>query len=515
MSHKVNNTESKRPAGPMRRKRQTGGWGGWRPSIRMGLVLYVLTPLGVSMVLAGFFALKQWEHQVESRMQSDLEMVARAIQLPLSHAMERNRQGGMEQALESAISMDSVYSAYTYDLKGKPIASAGQEDPDTQRDKITALAAEGKRRGEYGHVGRRRVYSYFVPLVDSRNQTAGLLQLTRRERDFRSYLSTVRRHAIGWLGSGMAVMTILVLIGQHQALGRHFQTLIAGMRRVAAGEIEYRLSPAGPKEMASISASFNAMLDSIQKAEDEIRRNRRDHLVMEQQLRQSEKLAALGQLAAGVAHELGTPMSTIAGTAQRALRHATNHDPRDDAFRRIQREITRMEVIVRQLLDFSRSHRLQRRTLRPAKVAESAAAALAEEAEGRHVQLNLAGEPDAPPFFADSIRIEQALVNLLRNAIQTGSSRVVRLGWKIRNDTAIFTVDDDGPGIPDTIRPRLFEPFFTTKAVGQGTGLGLAVVHGIVREHGGTVRVGASDLGGAHFELSVPANPAFDRSPSA
>ena len=490
---------------------KTKDLGGWRPSFRLALVFYVLVPLGVSMALAGYFAMRQWEHQVELRMQSDLEMVARAIQLPLGHAMERNRQGGIEQTLESAISIDSVYGAYTYDLEGKRIASAGREDPDPQRDKLTTLATEGKRIGEYGQVGERRVYSYFVPLVDSRNQTTGLLQLTRRERDFRRYLATVRKHAVLWFGAGTLVMGILVLIGQHQALGRHFASLIAGMQRVAAGDVGYRLPLSGPKEIASISASFNTMLDSIQAAENEIQRNRHEQLTLEQQLRQSEKLAAIGQLAAGVAHEIGTPMSTISGTAQRALRHETG-DPRDsEAFRRIQREITRMEVIVRQLLDFSHSRKLQYRDLRPVKVAESAVSATAEEAAGGDVEFALCGDPDAPPFSADPIRIEQALVNLLRNAIQTGSTRVVQLGWKVNDGTTTFTVDDDGPGIPEAIRPRLFEPFFTTKAVGQGTGLGLAVVHGIIREHGGSVVVSASDRGGARIEASLPTTPTIER----
>jgi signal transduction histidine kinase len=477
----------------------------------MVLLLYVLAPLGVSMALTGYFTLKKWEQQVESRMRSDLEMVSRAIQLPVSYALERNRRGGMEQALESAIAMDSVYSAYAYDLEGERIASAGKEDPDPQRDKLTTLASEGKRRGEYGQVGDRRVYSYFVPLVDSRHQTAGLLQLTRRERDLRNYIATLRKQAVLWLGAGTLVMTLLVLIGQHQALGRHFQAFIAGMQRVAAGEVGYRLPLSGPKEVASISASFNTMLDSIQHAENEIQSNRREQLVLEQQLRQSEKLAALGQLAAGVAHELGTPMSMIGGTAQRALRREKEDSRGADAFRRIQHEVARMEVIVRQLLDFSHSRRLQRRDLHPAKVAESAVTAVAEEAATHHVQLTLCGDPDAPPFSADPIRIEQALVNLLRNAIQAGSSRVVRLGWRVQDDATNFVVEDDGPGIPEAIRPRLFEPFFTTKAVGQGTGLGLAVVHGIMREHGGAVWVGESDLGGARAEISIPATPSIER----
>ena len=486
-------------------------FGARRVSLRWGLVLYVLAPLAVAMALTGYFALKQWEQQVELRMQSDLEMVARAIQLPLSHAMERERQGGMDQALKSAISMDSVYSAYAYDLKGKRIASAGDKDPDPMRDKLTALASEGKQRGEYGRVGKRRVYSFFVPLVDSRNQVAGLLQLTRRERDFRRYIATVRRYALLWFGLGASAIVVFVLIGQHQAIGRHFGRLTLGMQRVSSGQAGYRLPVVGPREIAAISESFNTMLDNIQNAERKIEAHRNEQLALENQLRHAEKMAAVGQLAAGVAHELGAPLSTISGTAQRALRHEKEDSPRAGTFRRIMGEVARTETIIRQLLDFSHASQLQRRSLNPAKAAASALAAVREEAERRHAKISLCGDEQAPLFSADPIRLEQVLVNLLRNAIQSESGVSVQLGWNVENDQMVFTVDDNGPGIPDGIRHRLFEPFFTTKNVGAGTGLGLAVVHGIVKEHGGSVQTGESPRGGTRFTVRFPLNTNTDR----
>lgn len=483
----------------MKRKRQHLGL-----SLRLTLILYVVAPLALSLGLSGWVALTTWERNVEQRLQSDLEMVARAIQLPLSYAMERDRDGGVEQALESALSLDSVYSAYAYDLEGDQIASAGEADPEPERDKLTEMASEGERRGEYGQVGTRRVFSYFIPLKDSRQQSTGLLQLTRRERDFRRYINRTRKQALLLLGAGVFVMAALVVFGQHQALGRHFRRLTEGMRRIAAGESEHRMSLTGPREISAISASFNEMLDSIQSAEAEIRRNRQQQLLLEKQLRQTEKLAAVGQLAAGVAHELGTPLSTISGTTQRELRRQQEDGRTAKAFQRIRSEVNRMEIIIRQLLDFSHKRELQYRTLRASQVADSATAAVTEEAQRRGTNIEVDGEAEAPNFEADPIRLEQALVNLLRNAIQACDAGTVRLGWRVEDNQMIFAVDDSGPGIPEEVLPRLFEPFFTTKNVGEGTGLGLAVVYGIVEEHGGDIRVGESDLGGTSVRISLP-----------
>lgn len=472
--------------------------------LRWALLFYVVLPLAGSLALTGLVSFNIWEQQVEERMQSDLEVVARAIQLPLSYAMERDRAGGIQQALESALSIDTVYSAYAYDLEGRPIASAGGQEPDTGRDELAEVLTAGERTGGYGQVGSRRVYSYFVPLTDSRDQSSGLLQLTRRERDFREYVRRIRRHA--WVGFGLSllVMTTLVLLGHYHALDRHFRRLVSGMERVASGEGTHRVERTGPREIAVLAGAFNGMLDSIQASEKTLREKNREKAELEEQLRHTEKLAAVGQLAAGVAHELGTPLGTIDGTAQQQLRGVEEESRTAMAFRRIRREAGRMEVIIRQLLDFSHRHRVQCRPIHPERVAADVCLVMDQEAKGKGVALQYEGPQNAPVFHADLLRVEQALINLVRNAVQAAVGASVRLGWRWDETNVEFTVDDAGPGIPESDGSRIFEPFFTTKKVGEGTGLGLAVVYGIMQEHGGSVDCGKSDLGGARFRLRFP-----------
>jgi two-component system, NtrC family, sensor kinase len=476
-----------------------------RISLRVIFMFYLIVPLALAMGISGYVALRVWERQVEARMQSDLEMVARAIQMPLSHAMERERQGGIEQALESALSLDTVYGAYAFDREGYQIASAGDRAAAFGREALRERVIEEDGVGEYERDGKRRVYSYSIPLRDSRDQSTGLLLLTRRERDFREYIQRVRLHAGFWFSLSLVVMVGLVVVGHNQAQGRHFKRLVDGMERIAQGDMEHRVPQVGPSEIAVLASRFNAMLDSLQTAEAELTRNRQAQLALEQQLRQSEKMAALGQLAAGVAHELGTPLSTVSGIAQRALRHYEPDSAVGSFFVKIKKEGVRMEVIIRQLLDFSHSRRLSRRSLRPQAIAEAAATAVTSEAAAARATLVLCGDPHAEPCYADPIRLEQALVNLLRNAIQSKAGVDIKLAWESRDGETQFRVDDNGPGVPEALRSRLFEPFFTTKHVGAGTGLGLAVVHGIMQDHGGIVEVEESPLGGARFILRLSA----------
>lgn len=165
-----------------------------------------------------------------------------------------------------------------------------------------------------------------------------------------------------------------------------------------------------------------------------------------------------------------------------------------------------MEHIVRQLLEFGRGQNRQYRRTRMGDLATAAAAALEQPFSAAGATLELQPcEPD-PELYVDPIRLEQVLVNLLRNALQAGAG-AVRVSWRPGDAGGLqLLVDDDGPGVPAESRKRLFEPFYTTKAVGEGTGLGLAVVHGIITEHGGQVQVEDSPLGGARFRVQFPLN---------
>jgi two-component system, NtrC family, sensor kinase len=476
-----------------------------RLSLRAALLIYLLAPLCLLIFFTGYLSIAKWEERVERRMQADLEMVARAIQLPLSHSMERRREGGVQQALKSALSIDSVYSAYAYNLEGRQVASAGKADPEPESpDKLARIAVEGERIGEYGRVAKDDVYSFFVPLKDSLDQTSGLLHLTRRREDFREYIGKLRRGGgVGFL-LAIGVMSALVLIGEHQALGSHFRRISEGMLLVAAGDKEHRLPISGPQEIALISENFNKMLDSIQQAERKIRHQREHQRRLEERLRQAEKLAAIGRLAAGLAHELGSPLSIVSGVAQRSLSRTLNDSRLEGDFRRIQRAVGKMETIIRQLLDFSHRQKAQLRPVSPLNVIRASVNSISAEKPEWHGRVSVQLDDCRQLVALDPVRVERALVNLIRNALQSSADSRVWISCERDASHAIIAVDDNGPGIDEDIKPNLFEPFFTTKNVGSGTGLGLAVVHGIVEEHGGSVRLADSVRGGARFELRFP-----------
>ncbi len=227
-------------------------------------------------------------------------------------------------------------------------------------------------------------------------------------------------------------------------------------------------------------------------------------------LLRSERLASVGRLAAGIAHEVGNPLGAIGGYAELARARLADGgtDPAavEDFLRRIGVEAGRIDAIVRDLLDFARP---PSPALGPVSVAGAldAAARLARvQARFRDVTLEVDLPSGLPPVRAEGRRMEQLFLNLLLNAgdAMAGAGRV-RVAGRLEAGQVIVDVDDTGPGIAPEARPRVFDPFFTTKEPGQGTGLGLAVCHGILESFGGAIEVGEAPGGGARFTLRLRA----------
>ncbi len=226
-------------------------------------------------------------------------------------------------------------------------------------------------------------------------------------------------------------------------------------------------------------------------------------------LRENEKLASLGQLLAGVAHELNNPLAVIVGHATLLQRHATQDPAIVARVEKIAAAAERCRRMVENFLLIAR-HRVPSRTatdLNP--ILRTALDDLTYQLEADGVTLTLDLAEALPPVWADSTQIYQVIINLLTNALyalrQTRGPRQLTIASAYPGDRRVtFRVTDTGPGIPVAQQEHLFEPFFTTKPVGAGSGLGLSVSRGIISAHGGTIEVASPPGGGTEFVVSLP-----------
>ena len=273
---------------------------------------------------------------------------------------------------------------------------------------------------------------------------------------------------------------------------RHVGTLLTGTRKIMQGELSYRVAVTQSGEVGQLARSFNAMAQEIQEHRENLERSVDARTAELRQARdsllQSEKLASIGRLAAGVAHELNNPLTSILMNVNLLMEDADDQPALRAELQRIGEDTIRCKRIIDDLRDFSRRQELD---IALTDVNALVRDALGQFGRGTRLQgIEVAFEPASgiPPVPCDRARMEQVLGNVLVNAAQAPPhGGRLTVGTAFREGFAELSVRDTGPGVPEAIRGRIFDPFFTTKP--QGTGLGLSIVYRIMEAHGGKVVV--------------------------
>jgi C4-dicarboxylate-specific signal transduction histidine kinase len=242
----------------------------------------------------------------------------------------------------------------------------------------------------------------------------------------------------------------------------------------------------------------------------------REARIRELNLYHDDRLAALGTLAAGIAHELNQPLNTIRVVTDGFLFGRTEGWPLDpeelfEGLEMISKQVARMDRVIRNVRNFAREERdAGGESVMANEAVENVFSMIGRqiEAHGIHVEKDL--EPELPPLRASPNELEQVVMNLIVNARQaldggSGDAKTLRVRTGSRDGAVSIEVSDNGGGIPDRLLGKIFDPFFTTKAAGKGTGLGLSICQSIVSKLGGRIEVYNNDIGGATFIVLVPA----------
>ncbi len=310
-----------------------------------------------------------------------------------------------------------------------------------------------------------------------------------------------RETAILAAGVGVILLVLGGLSLELQVL-RPMRALGGAVAEVAAGKLDVTAPTEGPAEFAELGAAFNEMTASLREQQAAL-------AAQSERLQRSERLATVGRLAAGVAHEIGNPLAAIVGYTELVLDDRELPEPSRDLLVRVQGQTQRIQGIVTQLLDFSKPAKLTAMRFAPVTRAQEVVALLRADPRCADVTLEVAGDPELE-LVADPNLVEQILINLVLNgarAAHEGGAEPATVRVSVRGlaDAVAIDVRDNGPGVPEQLRSRLFEPFFTTRSAGEGTGLGLAISQGLAESMDGSLEyVGDASEGGAVFRLQLP-----------
>jgi signal transduction histidine kinase len=263
------------------------------------------------------------------------------------------------------------------------------------------------------------------------------------------------------------------------------------------------------RELAAIITAYNEVTDNLKqshvKLTEEVRRLHEELARKNEQLRRKERLAALGEMAAGVAHEIRNPLGGIQLFASLLHRDLQHQPDALEVVNKIRKGVVQLESIVSGILDFARPATVAPRAFSVIALITETVELIASKAAAAGVEVEVFNHFEDMEFVTDGAMLQRALLNLLLNAIEAagGHGERVRVHWKPGSDeTVTIEVRDEGPGIPAEVMDRMFNPFFTTKDA--GTGLGLAIVHQIAESLGGSVRAANHPQGGASLSLTVP-----------
>lgn len=353
-------------------------------------------------------------------------------------------------------------------------------------------------------------------------QVLGMLEVSRSADPLTITGSDLGRAAMLVLLIVM-VTTIVVGTAASRLVTRPITKLLSGVDDVAKGDLSHVILSERDDEIGTMATRFNEMTFSLRESRAETERQNEAKLALEQRLGHTEKLATIGQLAAEIAHEVGTPLNVIAGRASSIQRKHKDTDVVQKNAVIIAEQTARITRIIQRLLDFARRKvgHIERADVNVNELCLTTMELLAGQFSNAKIKNWLDRAETLPRVAGDSDRLQQVLINLLLNAIQampdggtlsveTAVVRRARPGLEdgAQQDFVVVSVRDTGCGIPESIREKIFDPFYTTKESDGGTGLGLAVCSGIVKEHDGWIDVDDAPGGGTVFRVYVPSDQA-------
>jgi two-component system, NtrC family, sensor kinase len=357
--------------------------------------------------------------------------------------------------------------------------------------------------------------SAYTPIRNLNGNTIGMLGLGTLQRP---YTDALWRNLYVFVGITLGAMALISIVAMKVAekISRPISAMADAAKKITEGDYSRKVEVSSDDEIGFLANNFNAMVSELVRAHQELKEwaetlerkveQRTTELkAMQAHLIQSEKLAGVGKLAAGVAHEINNPLTCVLTNSSLILSDLPPDDPRREDLQSVVNETLRCRKIVKGLLDFARQTKPQKHNLDLNKVVEDVLSLVRNQAAFRNITIETAMDPVLPSVLADADQMRQVFLNIFLNAADAmpqGGVLRIRSSFESKSNRVMLQISDTGAGIPLEIQDKLFEPFFSTKKT--GTGLGLSIAYGIMERHKGALKVESAPGHGTTIVVSLP-----------
>jgi two-component system, NtrC family, sensor kinase len=379
----------------------------------------------------------------------------------------------------------------------------------------TVLSQGGRYYGRDNMAGIWHLTAY-EPIRDHTGSIVGILYVGIPEDPFLAVRTSMMLTFLLVAGVGVAVVLVITYFITRSMI-HPLEEMVKASNRIAAGDLDHSVSITSQDEIGILANSFNKMLASIKTMkleleewgrtlEEKVNKRTEELVAVQMQMAQSEKLASIGRLAAGVAHEINNPLGGILTFSMLALEDCDDDHPLKQSLEVIVKQTLRCRETVKGLLDFARQSSATPSLTEVNSVVDKTLLLLENQTIFQNIRTVRKFSPNLPNVLIDAGQLQQVVINLVINAVdamEENGMLTIETCKAPRSEEILVRVSDTGKGIPEDIMPLIFEPFFTTKKVGKGTGLGLSIVHGIITRVGGKIEV-ASSSKGATFTIRLP-----------
>jgi len=515
-------------------------------SLKFKVGLYLTVVLAAVMTLFVLALLKQQREEQLNTLTTQMSRLSQVIARSMRHAMLLDQPAIVDKIIEDIGQQGHITRVRVLRKDGVIAHSNVREEigrPIDRRAEACVLCHEGgKALPDIPHHKKWRLYEtpghqYLASMEVIRNGPSCSSAPCHQHPASQSVLGVVDiTYSLDEVNQHLRAETLVMVVASlgfivlvsvsvgwllHRLIYRPLHDLDKGAQRLAAGDFDNEIPVRSDDEFGRLARSSNQLMAALKKSqhdlqelietlEEKVRQRTEALRLAEAEVERGEKLASIGQLAAGIAHELNNPLTGVLTFAHLLRKKMPEGSQEADDLDLVIRETKRCASIIRRLLDFAREKAPQKKLVDLNALIEDTVRFVERAAALRQIEITTDLDPELPQLLVDADLIKQVLMNILVNAEQAIEGRgSIAVRSRVRTQRAApmveIAVSDTGCGIPQANLQRIFDPFFTSKEVGKGTGLGLSVSYGIVKSHGGEIEVESTVGEGSTFRVLLPA----------